>query len=76
MMGISPLLDIGLIKIFFQSVGYHFVLLRVCLPYRNFAILRGPICRLLILEPKSLVFYSGKLSLCPHVRGSSLLSPL
>ena len=38
-LGISPLSDIGLVKIFSQYVGCRFVLLTVSLPYRCFSIL-------------------------------------
>jgi hypothetical protein len=44
---INPLLDVGLVKIFSQSVDCHFALLTV-----TFA--------LQILEPEPLVFCSGK----------------
>jgi hypothetical protein len=71
---ISPLSDVGLVRIFSQSVGFHFVLLTVPLPYRSFAILWGPICQFFILEHKPLVFCSGNSALCPCARGSSLLS--
>ena len=57
---ISPLSDLGLVNILSQSVGWRFVLL----PYRNFAVLWGPICQFLILEHKLLVFYSGTFPLC------------
>jgi hypothetical protein len=36
---INPLSDIGLVKIFSQSVGCLFVLLTASFPYRSFAIL-------------------------------------
>jgi hypothetical protein len=51
-LNISPLLDVGLLKVFSQSAGCCFVLLTVFFAYRSFAILWGPICRFLILEHK------------------------
>jgi len=73
-LNISPLWDIGLVKIFSQSVDCHFILWQGSLSYRSFAILWGPICDFLILVHKPLVSCSGNFHLCPHVRGSSQLS--
>jgi hypothetical protein len=53
---ISPLSNLGLVKIFYQSVGGLFVLLTVSFALQKFCILRGPICQSLILEQKLLVF--------------------
>ena len=55
-LNISPLSDVGLVKIFSQSVGCHFILLTV-----SFALqmLFSFIYQLLILEPETLVFCSG-----------------
>ena len=36
----------------------------------------GPICQILILEHKPLVFCSGNFPLCPCVQGSSSADPL
>ena len=40
---ISPLSDVGLIKIFLFSVGCCFVLVIILLPYRNFSVSGGTI---------------------------------
>ena len=55
---ISPPLDAGMVKIFFQSVGGRFVLLTL-----SFALQK--LCNLLILEHKSLVFCSVTVPLLP-----------
>jgi hypothetical protein len=66
---VSPLPDVGLVKIFSQSVECQFVLWQCHSTYRSFSILWGPICQFLILEHKSLVFYSGNFPLCQCVWG-------
>jgi hypothetical protein len=73
MLDISPLLDVGLLKIFSQSIGCHFVLLIVSLFYRTFVILWDHICEFLILEHKLLVFCSGNFPLCQCAWDSSSL---
>jgi hypothetical protein len=60
---ISPLLDIGLVKIFSLFVGCHFVLLTVSFALQKFFSFMKSLCQLLILEPGPLVFCSGN---CPH----------
>ena len=72
---ISPVVDVGLVKNFSQSLGCHFVLLKVSFALQNFALLWGPICPFLTLDHK-LLFSSGHFPLGPCVPGSSLLSPL
>jgi len=49
----SPLLDIGLVKVFSQSVGCHFVLLT--LSFLTVALQ----FQLLMFDPKPFVFYLG-----------------
>ena len=54
---ISSLSEVGLVKIFSQSVGFHFVLLTLSFALqRLFAISRGLVCQFLILEHKLLVY--------------------
>jgi len=68
---INPLPDVGIVKIFSQSVSGLF---SYCpFPYRSFAILRAPTSQFLILMPKSIVFFSGKFPLCLCVPDSSPL---
>jgi hypothetical protein len=73
---ISPLSNIGLVKIFSESEGCYFVLLTVSFPYRSSTILWGPICGLLIIEHETLVCWSGNFPLCQCVWGTSILSVL
>ena len=68
---ISPLPDVGLVKIVSQSVGCVLSYWQCPLSYRCFAISWGPICWFLIFLYKLLVFCSGKFLLCPCVQGSS-----
>jgi hypothetical protein len=65
----SPLLDVGSVKIFSQSVGCILSYWQCPLPFRSFAILWDPIYLLLLLEHKPLEFYSGNFPLCPCVWG-------
>ena len=66
---ISPLSDVGSIKIFSQSVGCHFVLLTVSFAL-DFQLYEFHFVNLLILEPESLVFCSGNYLLSWYIRGS------
>jgi len=59
---ISPLSDIGLVKIFSQSVGCRFILLTVS--YRSFSVSWGPTYQFLILKPEPLKFCFGNFPLC------------
>ena len=61
---ISPLLDVGLVKIFSHLLFPVLCYWQYSLPYKSFAILWGPICQFLILEHKLLVFCSGKFHMC------------
>jgi hypothetical protein len=56
---ISPLSDLGLVKILSQSVGGLFSNCQYLLPYRSFTILCHPICRFLILQHRPLLFCLG-----------------
>jgi len=67
---ISSLLDVGLVKIFSQSVGCIFSYWQWPLTFRSFVVLWGPIRWFLILELKP------NFQLCPCVRDSSPLSLL
>jgi hypothetical protein len=42
MLDISPLSDVGLVKIYSQSVGCHFVLFTMSLSYRSFEFYEVP----------------------------------
>ena len=63
---ISPLSDIGLVKIFFKSVGCCFVFLTVSFALQKLFSSWGSICQLLILEPEPLVISSRN---CPLYQG-------
>ena len=65
-LAISPLSDVGLVKIFSQSNGWFLSYLQCPLPYRSLVVLWGPICLLLIIEYKPLLF-SSKNFLLAHV---------
>ena len=75
-MDISPLSNVGLVKIFSQSMGCCFVLLTMSFALQKVCDLWGPICQLSILGHKPLVFRSGNFPLWPCVWGSSPLSLL
>ena len=64
---ISPLSDVGLVKIFSQFVGFHFVLLTVSFAFQK-------LCSFMFLEHKPLVFCLGTFPLCPCIQDSSPLS--
>ena len=71
---ISPLLDVGLVKNFFQSVGCRFVLLSywICpLSYKSFPVSWGPIYLFLILNHEAGVLFRK----FPPVPMSSRLFP-
>ena len=71
---ISPLSDVGFVKIVFKSIGCCFVLLTVLFTLQSFAVLWVPVSLLLILEHKTLLFYSEKFPLCLRIQGSTPLS--
>jgi len=68
--GYYPLSDIGLVKMFSQSVGCSFGLMTVSFALQNVAVSWGPICQFFILEHKSCVFCSGNFLQCPCVQDS------
>jgi hypothetical protein len=66
-LNISPLLDLGLVKIFAQSVSCLFVLLTVSFALQKLCNVMRSHLLFLILQYKSLVFCSGIFPLCPYV---------
>jgi hypothetical protein len=73
---ISPLSNLGLVKILFQSVGGLFVLLSVSFALQKLCSFMRFHFQFSILQYKPLLFCSGIFPLCPYLRGFSSLSPL
>jgi hypothetical protein len=71
---ICPLLDVGLVTIFSQSVGYSFVLLTVSSALQKLFSFMSSIYQL--LEPEPLLFCSRNTPLSQCIQGSFLLSLL
>ena len=69
---ISTLQNVGLVKIFGQSVGSRFLLLTVSFAFQKLFNFIKSHFQLLILEPEPSVFCSGNFPLCRCVRGSFL----
>jgi hypothetical protein len=73
---ISPLSDVNLVKIFFQSIGSCFVLLTMSFDLQKLAVSWGPIYQLLILETEPFVFCSRNCLTYQCVQGYFSLSLL
>ena len=76
MLDISPLSDVGMVKIFSQSVGCPFVLLTVSFALQKLCNFMKSHLSILDLRGPFTIVSNNITPLCPHVQGSSPLSPL
>jgi hypothetical protein len=67
---VIPLSDLGLVKIFSQSVGGLFFLLTVSFALQKHCNFKGSYLLILILKAQPLLFCSGIFPLCQYLRGS------
>jgi hypothetical protein len=73
---ISPLSDLGLVKILSQSVGGLFVLLTVSFALQKLCSFMRSHLSILDLTAQALLFCLGIFPQCPYLRGFSPVSPL
>jgi hypothetical protein len=73
---ISPLSDLGLVKIHSQSVGGLFVLLTVSFALHKLYNLMRSHFQILVLTAQAIAVLFRNFSPCPYLRGFTLLTPL
>jgi hypothetical protein len=73
---ISPLSNVGLVKIFFQSLACHFVFLIVSFALQKLCNVMRSHLSILNLTAQAIGALFRNFSLCPYVQGSSPLLPL
>jgi hypothetical protein len=69
----SPLLDLGLVKVFSQSVGCHFVLLTVSFAFQKLFIFMRSHLLIVDLMPELLLSSSGSCLLYKYLQGYFIL---